>query len=104
MAYRVSGQPPAVVACHLPISIHCTIRNVEPKGPQVVYFFSRGDEFIQCEIHPGAPHSLALIKPGEPPAVEWHQSSETLDARRHEILEELIRQGWCGPFGRDSRA
>jgi hypothetical protein len=69
-----------------------------------MYFFSRDDEFIQCEIHPGAPHMLAVIKPGEPKAVEWHRSSETLDARQNEIREEFTRQGWFGPFGRDSQA
>jgi hypothetical protein len=70
----------------------------------VVYFFSRGDEFIQCEIHPGAPHLLAVMKPGEPQAVEWYRPSQTFDGRRNETREELVRQGWCGPFGRDSRA
>jgi hypothetical protein len=102
----VSGQPQAVVAYYLPhLDTSHDFRDVEPQGgPTVVYFFSRGDEFIQCEIRPGAPHMLALVKPGEPKAVEWHGTSESLEARRNEIREELARQGWRGPFGRDSRA
>ena len=29
----------------------------------MIYFFSRGADFMQCEVHPGSPHVLTVIAP-----------------------------------------
>jgi hypothetical protein len=69
----------------------------------VIYFFSRGPDFVQCEIYPGPPHVLTLVTPGgEQP--ETHDSSEALDDRWCELTRQLKRDGWQGPFGRDGRS
>ena len=29
----------------------------------MIYFFAKGQQFTQCEIHPGPPHVLRVITP-----------------------------------------
>jgi hypothetical protein len=69
----------------------------------VIYFFSRGADFVQCEVHPGSPHVLTVIAP----ATTEHEEYESFD-KLHERLDELTRHlnrdGWQGPFGRDARS
>ena len=69
----------------------------------VIYFFSRGAEFMQCEVHPGSPHVLTVIAPGTAEHEEY-ESFDKLRERLDELTRHLNRDGWQGPFGRDARS
>jgi len=70
----------------------------------MIYFFTRDDEFLQCEIYPGTPHVLTVITPDGGQQTEQHDSSDGLHARWGEVSRRLWEQGWQGPFGRDTRS
>jgi hypothetical protein len=69
----------------------------------VIYFFSRHQQFLRCEIQPGSPHVLTLIDHLGVEHTERLTSAEELEARWTEMRDELARDGWMGPFGRDGR-
>ena len=69
----------------------------------MIYFFSRGAEFMQCEVYPGSPHVLTLIAPGTAEHEEY-ELSDKLHERLDELTRDLLtRDGWQGPLGRDAR-
>ena len=70
----------------------------------MIYFFTRDDEFVQCEIYPGTPHVLTVITPDGGHQTEQHESSHGLHARWGEVSRQLTQRGWQGPFGRDTRS
>ena len=69
----------------------------------MIYFFTKGQEFVRCEIMPGSPHALRVIEPDGAEHAEHFFSTEQLDDRWSAIRGELQRAGWSGPFGRDGR-
>ena len=69
----------------------------------VIYFFAKGQQLLQCEIHPGPPHVLTVIEPGGVQHTERYHSSSLLDQRWQEVRQQYADEGWQGPFGRDSR-
>ena len=44
---------------------------------QVIYFFSKQHQFVQCEIHPGRPHVLTAIDPDGVGHTERHSCAES---------------------------
>ena len=69
----------------------------------MIYFFSNGSEFVQCEIHPGRPHVLTLISPDGESQSERFVSTAHLTERWGQLTDALQDNGWSGPFGRDGR-
>jgi hypothetical protein len=69
----------------------------------VIYFFAKGPQFTQCEIHPGQPHLLRVIAPDGAEKTEHYACSQQLQDRYAEIANALCRDGWSGPLGRDAR-
>ena len=72
-------------------------------GAALIYFFSKGQEFVRCEIHPGRPHVFRIIDASGVEQVERHHSDEDLQTRWNQVTSELAYDGWTGPFGRDNR-
>jgi hypothetical protein len=71
----------------------------------MVYFFSKHGRFVQCEIHPGRPHVLVMIGPGDQQqCTEQYATSGELTLRWEHVLGHMERNGWSGPFGRDPRS
>jgi hypothetical protein len=70
----------------------------------VIYFFSRGREYVQCEIHWGRPHVLTVISPDGASRSERFTSTAHLTERWEELTDVMEDDGWMGPFGRDSRS
>lgn len=69
----------------------------------MIYFFSNGREYIQCEIYPGRPHVLTLVSPDGDSESERFNSIADLTDRWEQLSDALQRCGWSGPFGRDVR-
>ncbi len=65
--------------------------------------FSRGAEFMHCEIYPGSPHVLTVVTAIAEPRQEW-DSSDGLHERWNEPTRHLNGEGWEGPCGRDARS
>ena len=70
----------------------------------MIYFFAKGLQFTQCEIHPGEPHLLRVLDPLGGEHTEAFISSQDLVDRWGEITQQLRHDGWFGPYGRDARA
>ncbi len=70
----------------------------------MIYFFAREHEVMQCEIYPGTPHVLTVIKPDGAQQTEQHACSDRLHARWGEVILQLTGEGWLGPFGHDTRS
>jgi hypothetical protein len=66
----------------------------------VIYFFSKDQRFVLCEIYPGRPHVLTLIDANGVEHTEQHHCASDLSKRWSELLSELTCDGWQGPFGR----
>ena len=69
----------------------------------MIWFFSKSQQFTQCEIHPGPPHLLRVITPNGSEQIEHYRSWLDVQDRWAEIAEGLLRDGWTGPLGRDLR-
>lgn len=69
----------------------------------MIYFFSRHEQFLRCEIYPGQPNVLTVIDQHGVEHTERLTSAEDLEVRWTKIRDELTREGWMGPFGRDGR-
>jgi len=69
----------------------------------VIYFFSSGHEYVQCEIYPGRPHVLTVISPDGESHCERFGSTADLTERWEQLAGVLQGNGWSGPFGRDGR-
>jgi hypothetical protein len=69
----------------------------------VIYFFTKGQQYVRCEIHPGRPHVLTLVDPDGTENTEHYASAAELEARWSAVTCELTHGGWAGPFGRDGR-
>ena len=69
----------------------------------MIYFFSRQQQFVRCEIYPGSPHVLTLVDQHGVEHTERLKSAKDLELRWTEMRDELARNGWHGPFGRDAR-
>ena len=70
----------------------------------MIYFFSNGCEYVQCEIHPGRPHVLTLISPDGDSHSERFTSGAHLTERWDQLTAAMGDKGWDGPFGRDPRS
>jgi hypothetical protein len=70
----------------------------------VIYFFSKGREYFQCEIHWGQPHLLTLVSSDGSSQSERYGSSADLSERWLELADDMEDSGWTGPFGRDPRS
>jgi hypothetical protein len=66
----------------------------------VIYFFSKDEQFVRCEIYPGRPHVLTVIGVDGAERTERHESATDLNKRWNELLTEFAGNGWQGPFGR----
>lgn len=69
----------------------------------MIYFFSKDSQYVQCEIYPGRPHVLRIIRSGGNVRTERYTTSAELQLRLDHVYGELSSDGWIGPFGRDSR-
>ena len=69
----------------------------------MIYFFLKDRRFLQCEVHPGRPHLFRMIEAEGVEHTEEYWSTVELGARCDSLCRGLIKQGWSGPFGRDSR-
>ena len=69
----------------------------------MIYFFSNGSEYVQCEIYPGRPHLLTLISPDGDSHPERFTSTSHLIERWQQLTDALQAEGWSGPIGRDVR-
>jgi len=69
----------------------------------MIYFFSNGSEYVQCEIYPGRPHVLTVISPDGESNSERFVSTVHLTERLEQFTDALQGNGWSGPFGRDGR-
>ena len=58
---------------------------------------------MRCEIHPGSPHVLTVVDQNGVEHTEHLNSAAALETRWNEMRDELTRNGWGGPFGRDGR-
>jgi len=74
-----------------------------PGGDRVIYFFSKGDRFVQCEIYPGRPHVLTVVDVSGAERTERFHSGGDLHDRWTEVQQQLLADGWSGPLGRDAR-
>ena len=70
----------------------------------MIYFFTNGQEFVRCEIHPGRPHVFRIVNSHGEEHVERYHSEMDMQGRWHEVARQLTHDGWTGPFGRDGRA
>ena len=52
---------------------------------------------------PGDPHLLSVIDPEGVVNTERYESADELEQRWKQMRDELSRDGWIGPFGRDAR-
>ena len=66
----------------------------------MIYFFSKGREYLECEIQPGQPHVLTLVATNATSDL----SSPDLVERWEQLTVSMAEEGWQGPFGRDPRA
>lgn len=69
----------------------------------MIYFFSNGSEYVQCEIYPGRPHVLTVITNDGESHSERFSSSAHLTERWDQLSVAMNENGWMGPFGRDPR-
>lgn len=69
----------------------------------MIYFFSTGSEYVQCEINPGRPHVLTVISPDGDSHSERFTCTSQLTERWDQLSDALQAEGWFGPFGRDPR-
>lgn len=69
----------------------------------MIYFFSKGPEYLQCEIHPGRPHVLTFVAPDGDTQSERYASGSDLVERWEQLTVRMAVDGWQGPFGRDPR-
>ena len=69
----------------------------------MIYFFSKGPEYLQCEIQPGRPHVLTLVAPDGAVQSERYASGSDLVERWEQLTVHMADDGWHGPFGRDPR-
>lgn len=69
----------------------------------MIYFFSNGSEYVQCEIYPGRPHLLTLISADGDSHSERFTSTAHLTERWEQLTDALQADGWSGPFNRDVR-
>jgi len=70
----------------------------------VIYFFSKGPAYLQCEIHPGRPHVLMFMAPDGATQSERYASGSDLIERWELFTVRMAVDGWQGPFGRDPRS
>ena len=70
----------------------------------MIYFFAKGGDHLQCEIHWGRPHVLTLIAPDGASESERYSSSGDLTERWEQLADALADRGWTGPFGGDPRS
>ena len=70
----------------------------------MIYFFSNGSEYVQCEIHPGRPHVLTLITHDGESHSERFASGADLTERWEQLTVAMGDNGWDGPLGRDPRS
>ena len=70
----------------------------------MIYFFTKGREFVRCEIHPGRPNLFRIVSSSGEESVERYHSAADMESRWHEVSQKLTYDGWTGPFGHDGRA
>lgn len=73
------------------------------RGSQVIYFFTKSQAYVQCELHPGRPNRLTVLGPGDVEYTERFATADALQQRWDELRTRLVQDGWSGPFGRDAR-
>ena len=69
----------------------------------MIYFFSKGPEYLQCEIQPGRPHVLTFVAPNGATQSERYACGSDLVERWELLTVSMVVDGWQGPFGRDPR-
>jgi hypothetical protein len=69
----------------------------------VFYFFQRGPEFVRCEISGDqvSGYRVVVTQPDGTEHAETFTRSDAAHARWLVIQEELKKEGWWGPHGRD---
>jgi hypothetical protein len=58
----------------------------------MIYFFSRDGDSLQCEIHPGSPRELTVVRASSQQA-DAHDSSEGFENRWRELTRHLQAGG-----------
>lgn len=69
----------------------------------MIYFFVKGDSFVQCELYPGHPNVVRVIEPDGSVHSERH-GSQTVNEAWDRVCTRWVAEGWDGPFGRDPRS
>jgi hypothetical protein len=68
----------------------------------VFYFFRRGEQFVRCELRKvDDGYQLIILRVDGTEAVEQYDSEDKLTARWSSLQQELLREGWWGPHGRE---
>lgn len=67
----------------------------------MIYLFSKRQQFIQCEIHPGAPHVFTIVDSSGDELIERYHSTSDLQERWYEVTSHLSSEGWSGPHAVD---
>jgi hypothetical protein len=68
------------------------------------YFFNRGSDYLRCEIREAAQgngYEVVVTEPGKPERVESFATSDEAHAYWMRLQQDLLRDGWWGPHGRD---
>ena len=65
------------------------------------WWFERGGRYLRCEAAPvsAGGFELRVIHPDGTEQVERFADSGDLAQRQHEVIDEVIRDGWDGPHG-----
>ena len=67
------------------------------------YFFKKGREFRRYEVrtNPDDTYDVIVTHPDGQLEVHRFESTNDLNAQWQNLQEQLTRQGWWGPYGRD---
>ena len=63
----------------------------------MIYLFSKRQQFVQCEIHPGSPYLFTVVDSSGEELTERYHSTTELQERWSEVTSQLSREGWSGP-------
>ena len=63
----------------------------------MIYLFSKRQQFVQCEIHPGSPYLFTVVDSSGEELTERYHSTTELQERWSEVKSQLSRDGWSGP-------
>jgi hypothetical protein len=67
----------------------------------VFWWFERGGSYMRCEAQQrtAGGYELRIIGPDGAERVEHFADSRELTKRQHDVMHEMMRDGWTGPHG-----